>query len=144
MPVGVTGFAVLFPLGGLVVMVKPIFPDSFGNNFESTSAFRFVPDESFRLDSGMESSLLLLSSASDSMASFLCFLPLALTSAGEKNTDWMLETRNNEKCVQGVSNQHTKVNICTQQRVADQSNDSEYYSNDLNTATMILNTTAVI
>lgn len=59
-----------------MVIVTPIFPDSCGNNFERTSALRFVLDESFRRDNG-RSSLLLLSSSSESTISFLCFLPLA-------------------------------------------------------------------
>ncbi len=65
---------------GLVVMVKPIFPDSLGNNFDNTSALRFVHD-SLRLAMGIESSLLLLSSASDSTISFLNFLAVLSSSS---------------------------------------------------------------
>lgn len=81
-PLGEHCFGTLEPFGGLVVIVTPILPDSFGNNFERTSALRLVPEFSFRLDKGIESSLLLLSSAGSesTMFRFLCFLPLALLS----------------------------------------------------------------
>lgn len=80
MVVGELSFGTLDdPLGGLVVILTPIFPDSFGNNFDNTSAFRFVPDDSFRRARGTESSLLLLSPPSEtSMFSFLNLLLLVL------------------------------------------------------------------
>lgn len=67
---GVSLRALEDPFGGLVVILTPIFPDSFGNNLDKTSAFRFVPEDSFRLASGTESSLLLLLSPASEMSTF--------------------------------------------------------------------------
>lgn len=80
----VAGVDGLLPLGGLVVIVTPIFPDSFGNNFDRTSALLFFElDESLRRDNGRSSSLL-LSLLSESTISILCFLPL-VARASETN-----------------------------------------------------------